>query len=568
MMERPNKIFGKRFIKIKKLEQYAVDLNLCSKRCFPALVEFLERNEMLTPVRRINLPAKIIRHLEKKNYPSLNINLPIESNKKRISAAEELMNALNTTLWEMQGRSGNHLHVLDAMKPEHCPFIKNNFPRNSFRPWKKLRKHIYDTNSGPIYSSVNLYAPSYYHYWQIFWLSTILRTGFQIVYPIGENDVTTKYSGIQLIHEALKGDYQSLGNSSARDEFLKLNEFREHFETVGYFIAYCQNSFTRFAYNSNEYGVIPKKDQKEYWDCEREIALEAFYNSSLSKDDLIEFIKQQCKWWENSRRNGPVAIATEYKHNINYSIKLVRLACNGRPQHIVKKVGCLMGYSRPILEIIFLDWIEELRDLTFRSLKGWVDEYIVNFPEEFQFSDDDLREFCNWIEEKNFFQYYVHFGKFLELQQSNDPIFQTTSTSEVVGFAILCEMIVNESIKDLGGEELKATLKQKLPDLLKSRVLENLFRPYNKLSKLTGSSKDTLLKRLALIKKIPKNKVGIYTPILCAIHSFVLIRNKGAHLGLLELRRGQIFEMIRIISIASIMIWKIRSIRLERKDYI
>jgi hypothetical protein len=73
---------------------------------------------------------------------------------------------------------------------------------------------------------------------------------------------------------------------------------------------------------------------------------------------------------------------------------------------------------------------------------------------------------------------------------------------------------------------------------------------------LTNTNRQSLPRRLAQIARI--NAGGPHSPVLRALLSLWVIRNEGAHLGLLQFDPARIVEMIRILSLASLMLWKAR----------
>ncbi len=184
--------FGKRFIRLRELCDYAVDLDLCTHPPAAGLMEFLEAQGLLTPVRRIQLPPEILRRLTKEGHPDVLVIDPIEPDGTRLDAAAELMNALNMNLWADASIFGESVHALDAIAPDHAPFVQTEFPAESFSPWQDRRVHLYETDSGPVCSNNEHDTPAFYHYWQVFWLAAILRSGLHIYYPLDDRELERK----------------------------------------------------------------------------------------------------------------------------------------------------------------------------------------------------------------------------------------------------------------------------------------------------------------------------------------------------------------------------------------
>ena len=348
---------------------------------------------MLMPVRRIHLPPEILRGLFRSRHPSQTVIDPVEPNGPRLDAANDLMNALNMNLWASAWAYGETIHVLDAMESAHVPFIQTDFPPGSFIPWEQRRVPLYETENGPIYSNNESDTPTFYHYWQIFWLAAILRSGLHTYFPLDDKELERELLDGTISNHALRERTHRTLNCEAYDELCTLRSFECHFEVVGYYKAYTHNAFQLHGRNHDEHGRIPHRDWQQYLRREREIARDALAASGLSQSDIIAFIGQQCGWWKHARRAGPLAVAEEYKRNINISIGFLRDATGIDPRHIVEQVGRRTGHHRPTLEVIFPDWTEEQRDLTIRSLQQWTNDDLAGLPAPFPYTEAELKRF-------------------------------------------------------------------------------------------------------------------------------------------------------------------------------
>ena len=81
-----------------------------------------------------------------------------------------------------------------------------------------------------------------------------------------------------------------------------------------------------------------------------------------------------------------------------------RLVTKTATRKVVDRVG-RRGHFRPILEVIFPDWIDEQRDLAIRSLKGWADANLANLPAPFPVTEAEIAEFCVWLEAAGLYLY-------------------------------------------------------------------------------------------------------------------------------------------------------------------
>lgn len=113
--------FGWRYIRLKELCDYAVDLDLCPHPPNKGLMEFLEREGLLTPVRRLRLPPEILRRSVSDRYPGVAVIGAVEPDGARLDAAIELTEGLHR--WSDARFYGESEHVLDALADAHRPFI-------------------------------------------------------------------------------------------------------------------------------------------------------------------------------------------------------------------------------------------------------------------------------------------------------------------------------------------------------------------------------------------------------------------------------------------------------------
>ena len=79
---------------------------------------------------------------------------------------------------------------------------------------------------------------------------------------------------------------------------------------------------------------------------------------------------------------------------------------------------------------------------------------------------------------------------------------------------------------------------------------------FDRFGNLANTKTQSLSRRLAQIARITGR--GPYSPVLRVMLSLMAIRNEGAHLGLLHFDHVRVIDMIRILSLASLMIWKAR----------
>ena len=539
-----------------ELRHYVADLDLSSRPIDEALLQFFEKHGLLTPVRRINMPPEIVRKLHHLRHPGDNVIDPVEPDGPRLDAAVQLMNAINMNPWSQVGTSEGRVHVLDALAPTHTRFIQTTFDAASFEPWKSRRVNLCDRSHGALYSSNREHAPSFYHYWHVFWLAALVRSGLHVYYPLGDEEIETGFLRGDFPANALTDSSYLTLNFEASRELDALRRYERHFDAVGYFECYSRNALQLFSPHRDAHGRLQQRYRSQHARREREIAKTTLREHGFGTADIIDFVGQQCEWWENARRVGPGKVADEYKRNIASSIELLRAATSINPNEVVARVGHRTGHFEPSLNVIFPDWEAEQRELTIRSLNHWADEELKHLPPPFPCTEVDLHDFCEWLEDRGLFQYYWHFRRLVELDRRDDPVHRAASTSEVVGFAILCEQVCNHVMIDRGLVPRGKTLLPKVCQIFSPPGPIDLRPHFIRRKKLTRTNNQSLPRRLAQISRIRAS--GQHSAILRMVLAFIAIRNEGTHLGLLQFDHPKVIELIGTLATASLMIWKAR----------
>ena len=117
-------------------------------------------------------------------------------------------------------------------------------------------------------------------------------------------------------------------------------------------------------------------------------------------------------------------------------------------------------------------------------------------------------------------------------------------------------MIANRALEDRGETVRGKTLGPKLKNLFGPRGQVDFTTYFNRYGRLTSTRDQSLAKRRSQIRRLKQG--GVYAPVLRAVLDLWVIRNEGSHLGLLRYDRVDIIEMIESMSMASIMIWRVR----------
>jgi len=544
--------FGRRFISHKEFLDYGSDVGLFTDYPPWRLLEFLERHGILTPVARIRFPPEVARHWMKERNPEEDVPEPIEGDTPRLQAASTLHNEIFSDRWSNAAVFGERIHPLDEIAPEHEPFVQTAFCTSAFVSWEEFRTVVLLRDGDEIHDGGDN-TRTCYHYWQIFPLAAFLRSGASILYDLNDQALFHELREFRISDAARNSIYVSL-NLEARHDLSKIIERASLFNAVAYFEAYRQNALQRHVHNFDPATHrLPLHLSRQYRRRCRALARETLARFGVNPGEILQFIKFQCELWCTAKDRSPAKVADEYRRNIESTISLYRLVTRSSGDRIIAAVGHEGGYFKPILKVIFPHWLDEQRDLAERSLRSWILPAMAGLPVPFAVTDQDITEFCDWIEQERLFQLYWHFKRLLDLGFGDAPIARSATASEAVSYANTVELMANAVLEGRGYPPRGSTLMTKVRKIVSARspALAQLLLRFKGRTRTDDS---TLNRRLAQIDQIRQG--GALAPVARLLLKLIVIRNEGSHLGLNGLDRKAIYELLGALVQASLLIWK------------
>lgn len=545
--------FGRRYMSLQELRNYVVDLDLQEHPPSEAFFEFLERESLVSPILRLRFPPAVLRRFEMEDNRSKSVVGATEPDGKRWTAAFDTFQSTDLTRWNAPYVYGEDIHPLDALIDQgETPFVQTDFDGKNFVPWKRVRATVGEYRGRPLYSDPR-YTPGYYHYWQVFWVATALRGCMRLHLPLDDEAIMRAAFEGKLTEPVIRRTHRTL-DLTARHHLKELREYRTHFDAIGYFEAYRNHALNAHLSNRDpETGRLTLSASISYRKREREIAHQSLRSFDLRPRQLMKFIRQQTRWWNETSRRGPAKVADEYKRNLASSIACYRIVTRRTLENVVNQVGH-QGRRRPALDDIFPDWVQDQRELTIRSLQRWANVHLSGLPPPFPVNETDLEEFCDWLEGAGLYQYYWHFKRLVDIGKNDGGIHRAGTAAEAVGFANICEMIANRALEDRGERARGRTLGRKIRILFGPRGPIDLTRHLDRHQRLTSTGQQSLAQRRAQIQRLRRG--GNYASVVRSVLDLWVIRNEGAHLGLLRYERAEIVGMIESMSMASLVIWR------------
>ena len=130
--------FGGRFLSPTQFWDYAHNLQLVDAMPSLNLLEFLERERLLTPICRIRYPAEVVRVWYANDHPYwADPDLPAETDEERIDSATNLNHGIRR--WGLpRPDRGIQLHPLDLVDASHLEFVESDLTAHPFQPWDEF----------------------------------------------------------------------------------------------------------------------------------------------------------------------------------------------------------------------------------------------------------------------------------------------------------------------------------------------------------------------------------------------------------------------------------------------
>ncbi len=546
--------FRQRYISQKMFFDYAKSLDLFVNHSNKRILEFLEKHGVLNPVARIVFPGAIVRRWHKDRYPSANVPQPIEGDTAEFDAATELYKEIFLGRWKSSLVYGECTHPIDNLKPKYKSFIRTHFEPSKFVPWDEHRA-IIEINNGKEVGDGGSKVWTFYHYWHVFILASFLRSGVTILYDIHDKELFLGFCQPQ-INELDINKLYTIINFEARHELTRIVRNAKLFDAVAWYEAYCHNALqSRAKDRDRKTGRLSDKSSREYNARCRAIAKEVLDRFQLAAKDVLSFVKFQCELWCTAKSRSPEKIVEEYARNIASTIDLYRDVTKKDGDQVVAEVGRVGVYHQPILKVIFPNWIDEQRDLAQASLENWILPSLSSLTSPFLATEQDIPEFCEWLELNGLIQFYWHFRRLVDLGVAHDSVTHSATAIEVVSCSNSAEILANQILEQRGNGVRGKTLAPKVHEIVESHS-HTLRCDLMKFRHLTVTNKNTLRRRLAHIDRVKGGGKEVF--VLRAFLKLIVIRNEGSHLGLQSFDRENLYSLLESLVIASFLLWKIR----------
>jgi len=397
--------YGKRFIEAKDFARYYAELasdtqDRPSDSDILSELEFFEKEKLLFPCLRL-----------------------VVSQAREIEAAkaQELRWQDNIVKWPPDGwpelwyRLEKKLHAHDSFwevgtKQTEQPFedisgLEEFFSDPKLSPFKPWKSYCFEADIGDRKRTLNQ-SNAYYHYWQIHLLDAIRRENtIRILTTERMLDVADVLKGRinrTISTHRISSGYRWLVGST------NLAKAESLHEQLSKYVSECKHITAVIYWRSRD--SYPSSiswsedEQLEFESLCKSRAARIVGESGSCRDDWIRLLQVLCDLWGEYDDYGRRKIAGELKRDISYLYEFLSDAYDTPLEEAISLSGDppYGGTGKRRLELVFPDRIADAKKETLRFLKATLRKYNPNVTPEFQITEDDIAELCNYAEGEDF----------------------------------------------------------------------------------------------------------------------------------------------------------------------
>ncbi len=439
------------------------------------ILERLERQRLLIPRFRLRYPDDFERRWWAEDHPERPIRGSVAGDSALFDAACDLERRRQNDHWFEDPRT--RLHPFDDPDPRFKPFIQRP-ERRKFVPWQNFRVDINDDPNDPLFTSETVVT--YYSSWQVLQFAEVAAMG--ILVHINLHDTPGWPSDEDIAAAPKTVSYYPIralrGFKCHRRELDSVVWFGEE-ERRGEI--YVTRHDHRRRLLSNEEGA-------EILAYRLSAATEAKRRHRSSYPRLLAATRFLAGQWAEWTRRGRPLIADAYKSFLYDAVRLCALWKGVEIDEIRNDIGRVGGYVRPILDVIWENWAENIRDDTRRTLISFGQPNTVLTGSR-TFEAGAVERFLDLVEGENLHTLYWRVKSMNEHAFSGSAHALTGMTGDVQGLALVVEHLALA----LGAGERATQLYAKFKQLwaANGEVLALLkSQPYTKVARHSGGNID------------------------------------------------------------------------------
>lgn len=330
------------------------------------LLESLEQSGLLLPRLRIRYPDQVARRfwLIAHEHWSAELNVPSEPDGPRWEAAVALSDALYR--WQHASAYGLSPHPLDDPELRFEQFLQRP-AEVAFERRLDRRVEVSNRVHTPLFDDCNV--EDYYATWQLLLAAEVADAGISMRINLADAKIA------QDAHDALQSSRIPSGTGFSFN-FLPVHaarDFARHEMALNAVVWFAEERGRALEEiikgQGGRFRLSPEQSQR-YDAASRDIAHKSAERFNIDVDNLVAAIRFLAERWSDWKREGRPAIADAYKAFLERAVIFSRRLGDLSFSELRARVGVVGGWFKPMLDVIWPDWVEEEKErvrLTLRS---------------------------------------------------------------------------------------------------------------------------------------------------------------------------------------------------------
>lgn len=327
-----------------------------------ALLEELEEARLVVPVRRLRFPDQIARRfwLGRHKYE---LREPVEPDGARLDLAVELENELYRR--RNSFAYGEREHPFDAPDDRYGEFIQH--PETMpFQRWRDLRVDVGNDTHAVLFDSGN--HAGFYATWQLLLAAEVADMG--VHFRTNLFDAGTMGRALENLDDGRCPPGRSTMSLLPVHAMRAFAQHRSALDAVVWFAEEVKRVLDSFFAEDRSRRRLDDAQKASYAEQRTRIASDACVRYGVNVDQLVgacRFLADQWTHWHGLDRS---LILAAYKSFLEKTVVLTRLIGDMTFTALAARVGCGNGWHKPVLDVVWPDWVEEEKQRVRLTLKG------------------------------------------------------------------------------------------------------------------------------------------------------------------------------------------------------
>jgi hypothetical protein len=356
------------------------------------VLERLEQQRLIVPRLRLRYPDDVERRWWIEAHPRERIRGAIAGDTPDYFAASELERLRQSSVWFEDPRTRRH--PLDSPRPEFKQFIQ--YPdRRNFVPWTTFRVDLNADPSAPRYTTNTVVT--YYTSWQLLQFAEVANMGVLVHINLEAHD------GLPSSDEIAAAP-RSISFYPLR----AIRGFRAHRRALDSIVWFGEEEERGEIYatrHDHRRRLLSEEERRLILDYRLSAAAHAKRRYRATYPSLLAATRFLAERWCEWERRGRPLVAAAYKSFLYDAVRLCALWKGVGVETVKADIGHVGGYFKPILDVIWENWTETIRDDTRHTLASFGKPETV-LQGGRSFTGEVIEAFLDLIETENLHSLY------------------------------------------------------------------------------------------------------------------------------------------------------------------